>query len=346
MKLEFPKRNGKPYIRIRFRHKKIPYLLSLGPAFPESNIDSANEILEILKSDIANGVFTGDLTKYKRRQKRKTLGLIPVIQSFHDNDGLCASLCNRLTEYGEIRTLNQAKAFLSTMDHLAPSTQRKYLKLLKRASPGLFSHLTVKRKAMPKVPVVFTHEELKQIFSYFKENNPHYYPVIRCLADLGLRPQEALGLNLGDWDYYVSSLTIARAVDRKGNLKSTKNRSIRTHRINRDGELYSLLRNLPSCLRYLPGDPTDIPLFTAKETGNRISYLNLRYHFDRCLDHLNIKGKTLYCLRRSFVSNCVIHKKLDVSTTAKLAGHTPAVLVKHYLGSYEHTESLDLYEDL
>lgn len=138
----------------------------------------------------------------------------------------------------EIVSFNHVYIFISkTLSHLSKESKktiisrvRSYIRYLE-FTYGLKSEAILKLQMTSPVwkrssqPKYLTNIELERLFSSYDRNNPYGirdYAIARCLSDLALRCSEVSGLNLDDFNWVESNITI----------KNTKTHSERTLPLN------------------------------------------------------------------------------------------------------------------
>lgn len=339
MKLERIKRRNKTYLRIRFRFEGVNHILSLGRMDSPDDEQSAKEILSELRSEIRSGNFNGDLSKYKRKQISTTKSLAEAVKALSIVH-LKESAISHATRYPEIKTRKQAKTFLYSLP-VSHGVRRRYLRIYQKANPNLFGNLTVPEKDAPKTVVVFTRPELQTLIHDFRDNDPDYYPFFLILMETGCRVSEAIAFSVSDFHYHNGTLLISKAVNRKGIVKSTKNRKIRT--------IYTtkiLKEALSSHLLHNRDNPSPTDPLIISPLGDRHIYETVLYHYQQSFKRTGLPYREPYTFRRTWITQLIKTAKLDIGTVARMAGNTPGVILSNYLGSYDQETPIDIYENI
>lgn len=344
MKLEKIQRGSKTYLRIRFRHEGVNHILSLGRMTSPDDYQAAIEIRDALRDEIRSGSFDDNLEKYKRKQITTTRSLAEAVKALPIVH-LKESAINHANRYGPIRTRKQAKDFIYSLPVKSHGVRRRYLRIYQKANPALFGEIKITEKDPPSDPIIFTRGQLQDFVHDIRDNDPDYFALFLCLVETGMRPSECLALNVADFNYHRGTLRIDKAVTRKGTVKSTKNRKIRTIIAPK-----ALKETLSNHLFYNRVDPSGSDPLILSPLGDRHIYETVRYHFRASLKRIGLHSHKppfdLYTLRRTYITQLIRTKKLDVGTVAKIAGNSPGVIFKNYLGAYQQETPIELYENI
>ena len=199
------------------------------------------------------------------------------------------------------------------------------------------------RSGKPAVRKKLTDDELKAVLEAirtdrfvkkysFRFKHSDYYPIFLFLALTGVRPAEAIGLQVDKVDSKNKTVLIDQALarTRKGTcnknrvMKSTKTGSSRELPFDKNPELERLLKS--QCRRKSGKDLvfTSANGLCADDRAMNDTVLKPVLH------GLGISPRILYCFRHSFISRC-FQRNMDIKTVQTLTGHRDlSVLLNTY----------------
>ncbi|WYL99189.1 MAG: site-specific integrase [Gloeotrichia echinulata CP02] len=260
-------------------------------------------------------------------------------ETFNDAD---AALIKLIKSYGKkIETKADAKAFMKWLDDrgLKPSSKKRYLDTLKAIRKDIFGEIKIKVPQTPRANP-FTKVEVIKILTYI-QNNKHYsiyHDFILLLFNTGLRTSEAIGLQWKNVDLVKRQLHIYESLGRHlgssnhRERKPTKTGKYRVVPINNTA--YQMLIKRPQ------GGMDDL-VFTSLRGLPIDDHTLSQRCWRNTLKALNIEHRALYTTRHTFISHC-IDCGLTVIEVAAITGHTPKVLLDHYLGRVKHPDLPEL----
>ncbi len=163
-----------------------------------------------------------------------------------------------------------------------------------------------------------------------------YYGIFVFLALTGVRPSEAIGLQVKKIDFENKVITIDQALVKteKGStfrnrvLKSTKTEDCREFPFSDQSMLASVL--LKHCQDKQPDD-----FVFLNHMGEPMDDRNLNKGVLRpILKALNIRHRVVYVLRHSFISRC-LYQKMDAKSIQALTGHTDHKMIMQIYGEVD-----------
>lgn len=186
-----------------------------------------------------------------------------------------------------------------------------------------FEKLKIKARKPPPDIQPFTGEECDRIIQAFKENEPHYAPLIEFLFLTGCRPSEAIALRWGHVDAAITQVVFCEAVV-YGVAKDTKTGKSRNFPIN------PKLRSLLKSTRPVTADNESL-IFPSKTGLVTDEHNLLNRQWKPILELLSIRQRPIYNCRHSFISTCLA-KGIQVKQVALWVGNSPRTIWEHYAG--------------
>jgi integrase len=185
-------------------------------------------------------------------------------------------------------------------------------------------------KWRPPEPDPFTPDERDRICQWFagrryklrRQHHPPFHAYVLSLFWTGLRPSEASGLEVQDFDAAGDRLHV-RQSRHLYEVDEPKTRSAERW-IELHPETTRVIRDsLPLHL-----EPTR-PLFVTTD-GRPIEPKTFSAHWYRCLRSLGIRVRGLYCTKDTFVSLMVSNPRVPIAWIEQQTGVAYATLRKHY----------------
>lgn len=127
--------------------------------------------------------------------------------------------------------------------------------------------------------------------------NLWYGPLFQFLAITGVRPGEALGLQIGDIDFINGTLTIRRAVNARGHITDGKNENAR--RMIPIGELAKEI--LRETIKRNEEHKLHTEWIFCSADGSQGNQTRMRKHWQKLKEERNLPG-TVYSLRHTFIT--------------------------------------------
>jgi integrase len=191
-----------------------------------------------------------------------------------------------------------------------------------------------------------TNEEIKLILEAIRTDqfvkkashrftHSHYFPILSFIAQTGVRPAEAIGLQVKKINFKTKSITIDQSLARSRHgtsstyrtMKGTKMDDSRLLYFADNPELEALLK-----LQCVGGKPDDLvfPSPTGVACDDRKINDNI---LTPVMEGLGIERRILYAFRHSFASRC-FEQGMDIKSVQSLTGHKDAsVLLNTYAES-------------
>lgn len=173
------------------------------------------------------------------------------------------------------------------------------------------------------VPVMSVEDALALV----SEMTSTYRAMTAIALFAGLRPAEVVALEGRDFDLDAERIHVRRAWNGSGGEWGDAAEDLGPTKT-------SIERYVPitDALRPYLGELVDGPLFRTA-TGGRPSQANWRRALRGAAERAGVTAPTPYACRHFFVSHLV--RRVPIATAAAIAGHSPEVLVQHYLHDVE-----------
>jgi integrase len=205
----------------------------------------------------------------------------------------------------------------------------------KKIETNPFDFVSSKKKSLVKDPRRrrLTDEEVKRILEavqldkFCKRHNrgfshSHYYPIFAFMVYTGVRPAEAIGLQVKKIDFIKQEILIDQALARTRSgtnfssriLKSTKTGTARTLAFGNNPILKEILKE--KC----KGRKANDYVFEGPNSGSCDDRKMNDNVLKPVLKGLHISERILYCFRHSFASRCVI-AGMDIKAVQSMTGH-------------------------
>ena len=181
-----------------------------------------------------------------------------------------------------------------------------------------------------KEPNPLTVAQLAAFASAMAERQrPTFRMLFRLMADTGLRPGEARGLQLGDIDWLTGTLHVERALRKDGGVKATKTK--RTRDVDLSGELVAALRRYVAdrtthSLAKGWGEP--FWLFVTDQNAP-VDQRTMRRSFKAACKRAGLRGFRAYDLRATCASH-LLSLGAELTYVSQQLGNSPAVVLKFY----------------
>lgn len=368
-------RNNNGRCLLRFKYANQNYSITQGDYDSHIDLAKAQQIADSIYFDCLSGHFDETLLKYRPELKaqqeyearEKLLSCNPSLESYqkfvewkrsqlqYSSWKGYKALQRRLESYCELYAFpldaEQFKQFLG-IQGLKDKTLKNYYTCITAygtwlVSNGLsvnpYSGISVRVQDRP-LPEPFTKQEVTAIILEFAERNASYGIFVQFKFATGVRTGEAVGLRWSDIDFNQGYIKIYESVT-KAELgekvrKSTKTGKGRT--IPLPGFLATALRQQLAIVQSKPrlwesglvfpnayGKPIDSSHFAEK-------------YWKPVLDKLEIPYREPYTTRHTFISHALA-QGMNPLEVAKLTGHDPNILFKHYAGLVNKVELPSLY---
>ncbi len=335
--------------RFKYRYEHREYYLSLPPV--GTLLRNFEEQLRILiEADLAAG--THDNTQLRYKQLLKGESLAPRIQAsdkFREYLTATGRSLEKGMYYYTLRMLENWKAAvpqfpacLAAMQYSAATYNDRrrtldqfceWLIRQKLLSINPFTDVPAQLNRSPKRTSRkwLNDEEVAAILEAIRTNrfvspfsrfsHAHYYPIFLFLAYTGVRPAEAIGLQVSKVNFIRKTVTIDQALARslKGTshaarkMKTTKTGDAREISISNSPQLLEMLQQ--QCVNRWAKD-----LVFPSPTGLSCDDRKMNGVLREVLKGLSIEPRVLYVFRHSFVSRCC-RQKMDIKAIQVLTGH-------------------------
>ena len=203
--------------------------------------------------------------------------------------------------------------------------------ILKTGNPclklGVYGKLGGKR---PKEPNPMTEVQLAAFETVMAERQGRTFPMLfRVMADTGLRPGEARGLQVEDIDWVTGTLHVIRALRKDGGVKDTKTEETRNVELSPE-----LLRDLREYVAWRAkrslAQGWGEPLWLFVTTDNAVvDQRTMRRSFKTACKRAGLRGFRPYDLRATCATH-LLQLSGDVGYVAEQLGNSPMVIWKHY----------------
>jgi len=175
---------------------------------------------------------------------------------------------------------------------------------------------------------VFDHT--MSILQHDRLLDPRYRMLFVLMAKTGMRPGEAIALQLGDLDVHEHTIRIERAATLGGQVKSTKTAEVRTVDLSAKLipklEAYRAWRELES----MTGRWGDTPWLCPNDQGRLYEERHLRRVFHRILHRANLPNFRVYDLRHTYAS-LLLSAGVPLLYVSQQLGHTnPTTTLRYY----------------
>ena len=329
---------------LRVRHK-IRGGINFNETLPE-RINAANELRESVYKQLQSGWLPGESNNEGKkaitmidfideiRNNKKSFFAETTYNSFnwHINNFKSWLLASKLLYVGpnEITSkhINQFLHYLSNTKGLSNRTRNNHLLTLKSAFKtgiSMFPELKmidpcseinpIPFRSQKNIP--FSDNQFQKVIDWVRENDPLLHRFCRCFVYLGIRPNEAVKIKLGDIDFTERTIMIWARETKTG--VGMKKRIFDIHW--QDFEKYELY-------------PPNYYLFTAGQNEPGKNSTSRDYFTKRFKKLKNTLGlntyQTMYALRHTFL--IMLYKSgVELKDLMKLTGHKTISALQIYL---------------
>ena len=353
------------WLRLRWTHQRKRHYLGLKVPNTKAGMSVATKKAALIEGDLITGNFDPSLNKYKPQSESiEEIKGTPVIELFEQfsayrskgitsgRTGKYKSVAKRVRGFFEGTVANavdepMADRFREAMGDLSPDTRKSYLGLVSGCwvwgiKQGLvkenpWGEVTRRVKVPPKQKdAPFSKDEVAKILNGFENdrNYSHYTDFVRFLFSTGCRPGEAAGLRWQHLGADCGKVWIGESLSR-GVRKPTKTNRAREFRPTSDLQKMLITR------RPVDSAPDDLVFPSPK--GGAIDDHNFRNRaWVTVLQASDVTYRVPYNTRHTFISHA-LKKGVAPMTIAKMTGHDPEVLFKHYASDIGEQDLPELF---